>query len=257
MKTSDTGSKEKKWLIASSAGDLWRRFRTERLSLPVALRRRFWVRMFIGFVFAVAVCCGVTLLGKWLDSKGMTAWDRTSLRWIVEEMPLFSFYNATIFESFGNIALTVPLLALTMIIAIRRQAPLIAIGFFMGYVILRPLIYTGWWIWDRARPELVAGGIASPPFHSYPSGHATISIFVYGFMTWLWWRATGSRLEKALTVFILGVLLLLVGWARLRLGTHWPSDIVAGFLIGGTWLGGVIWAIKAGDYYSAGDSSDG
>mgnify|MGYP005846548483 CR=1 FL=1 len=38
-----------------------------------------------------------------------------------------------------------------------------------------------------------------------------------------------------------------VGWARLRMETHWPSDIVAGFFIGGIWLGGVIWAIKAGD----------
>jgi undecaprenyl-diphosphatase len=249
MKPSDTGSKGKNLLITSSAQTLWHRFRSIQSSLPASVRRRFWIRLGIGFIFAVAVCAGVTWLGKWLDPKGMTAWDRTSLRWIVEELPLFSFYNATIFESFGNIALTVPILVFTMIIAIRRKDALVVPGFFLGYALLRPLIYAGWWVWDRARPELVAGGIAAPPFHSYPSGHATISIFVYGFLTWLWWRATGSRPEKALMILLLGVLLFLVGWARLRLGTHWPSDIVAGFFIGGVWLGGVVWAIKAGDHH--------
>jgi hypothetical protein len=30
----------------------------------------------------------------------------------------------------------------------------------------------GWMIWDRARPDLLYGGIARPSFRSFPSGHA-------------------------------------------------------------------------------------
>jgi len=243
----DAAEHSRRWLLISSARHLWRDFRSQQKNLPGGVRKRFWTRMGIGLVFAVAVCAGVTYLGKWLDPRGLTQWDRTTLQWIVEEMPLFTFYNATIFESLGNIAVTVPVLFLTMIIAVHRGDSLIVPGYFLGYALERPLIYFGWWIWDRARPEMVAGGIASPPFHSYPSGHATISIFVYGFLAWLWWRATQSWTERILVLLLLVLLLFLVGWARMRLGTHWPSDIIAGFIIGGTWLGGVIWATKAGD----------
>ncbi len=252
MTTTSTGaSNGKHWLIVSIAKQLWRSFRTGQTALPGTVRRRFWIRMGIGLILAVGVCAGITYLGRWLDPKGMMAWDRDSLRWLLNQLPLFTFYNATIFESFGNIAMTVPILFLTMLVAIRRGHPLTAIAFFVGYIVMRPLIYVGWWIWDRARPEMVAGGVAAPPFHSYPSGHATISIFVYGFLAWLWWRGTNSRTERVLVLVLLALLLFLIGWARLRLGTHWPSDILSGFIIGGTWLMGVIWAVKAGDGHRA------
>ncbi len=235
------------WLSFSATVALWRTFKENYTSLASGARSRFWLRLGAGFLLAMAICAAVTLVGKWLGHHGLTEWDQRVLSWIVEEMPLFTFYNATIFESFGNMALTIPILVLTFTIASHRGAPLTAIAIILGYILLRPLIYFGWWIWDRARPEMVAEGIASPPFHSYPSGHATISIFMYGFLAWLWWRATRSRSERTIILALLAVLLFLVGWARLRLGTHWPSDIIAGFVIGGSWVGSVIWSINGSE----------
>jgi membrane-associated phospholipid phosphatase len=39
-------------------------------------------------------------------------------------------------------------------------------------------------------------------------------------------------------------LVIAVAFARLGLGTHWPSDIVAGAVIGGLWLAVVMHALR-------------
>ena len=61
-------------------------------------------------------------------------------------------------------------------------------------------------------------------------------MFMYGFLVWLWWRVSDSELERVFALFIGAFFIAVIGWVRLRLGTHWPSDIIAGFLIGAVWL---------------------
>ena len=177
---------EHSWILVRSIRKLWRRFRSEQQALPEEVRHRFWFRMGIGMLLTVAVTAGITYLGKWAAPRGLDGWDERTLRWLVEERPIFTYYDATIFESPGNLAMTVPLLLIVMIIAVRRGSSLIAMGYLWGYVLMRPMIYLGWWIWNRSRPDFVAAGAASPPLHSYPSGHAVISMFMYGFLVWLW-----------------------------------------------------------------------
>lgn len=238
---------EHSWILVRAVRDLWHRFRTQHDALADEVRHRFWIRMGIGLLIAFSATTGITLLGEWAAPKGLNGWDERTLRWLVEEMPIFTYYDATIFESPGNLAMTVPLLVIVMIIAVRRGSSLIALGYFWGYVVTRPIIYLGWGIWNRSRPDFVAAGAASPPLHSYPSGHAVISMFMYGFLVWLWWRVSDSALERAVALFIGALFIAVIGWARLRLGTHWPSDVSAGFVIGGVWLAGVIWAVRAGE----------
>jgi len=108
-------------------------------------------------------------------------------------------------------------------------------------------VLLGWHTWDRPRPHLIAGGLASPGFHSFPSGHISQVVVSYGLFVYLWARATRSRSERAVAVLLLLALVAVVGLARLRLGAHWPSDIVAGALIGAAWLASVIAALRAAE----------
>src|SRR3712207_6934939 len=52
--------------------------------------------------------------------------------------------------------------------------------------------------WDRARPDLVAGGAAALSTHSYPSGHTLLICTTYGLLAWLWIRSTRVWAERAL-----------------------------------------------------------
>jgi len=50
--------------------------------------------------------------------------------------------------------------------------------------------------------------------------------------------------EKTVAVALVSVLTALVSLARVRLGSHWPSDIVAGAVLGVMWVGVVIVAYR-------------
>src|SRR6185295_10490100 len=64
--------------------------------------------------------------------------------------------------------------------------------------------------------------IASPGGGSFPSGHAAGSFAVAAFVTW-----RSPRLGSALCVYAV-----LVAWSRCVLGVHYPSDVLAGSLVG-------------------------
>jgi undecaprenyl-diphosphatase len=110
-------------------------------------------------------------------------------------------------------------------------------------VLQRPLVLLGWWMWDRQRPKLIAGGIAAPGLHSFPSGHVALMMAVYGLLAFLWCRASRSVVERVLAVVLLAALLLITGTARVRLGSHWPSDVLAGYVIGAAWLATIVTAL--------------
>jgi undecaprenyl-diphosphatase len=79
--------------------------------------------------------------------------------------------------------------------------------------------------------------------HSYPSGHVALALSVYGILAYLWIRASRSWVERALAVLLLAGVVLVTGAARVRLGTHWPSDVLAGLIIGVCWMTVVLRAL--------------
>ncbi len=104
-------------------------------------------------------------------------------------------------------------------------------------------------IFFRARP---LGALYLETGSSFPSGHATAAIALYGFLLYTIWshstlpsheasdghsKASWDKdwLHKILAVF-LSVLIILVGISRLYLGVHYLSDILVGYAIGLIWL---------------------
>lgn len=94
--------------------------------------------------------------------------------------------------------------------------------------------YAGKYALARARPEAVTEIIAVTP--SFPSGHSTSAMAVYGFLAYLIARnlpATRFRFEVG---FWAAILIALIGFSRMILGLHYASDVAAGFLVGLLWL---------------------
>lgn len=88
---------------------------------------------------------------------------------------------------------------------------------------------------ERPRPE--ANRLLEETSLSFPSGHAMSSIAFYGFLIYLSWRLTpGKPLLRWLITLVLLLLILAIGFSRVYLGVHYPSDVLAGYAAGGACL---------------------
>lgn len=86
-------------------------------------------------------------------------------------------------------------------------------------------------VFERARPDLWETLVREPGF-SFPSGHAMASAALGAAIVvalwdsrWRWWAFTAA------TFYIV-----FVGFSRLYLGVHYPTDILAGWLVSGGWV---------------------
>ena len=93
-------------------------------------------------------------------------------------------------------------------------------------------------LFQRPRPSPVITMLPGQTW-SFPSGHAMVSLAFYGFLAYLGWRLLRGRWRAAwLSGLIL--LVLLIGLARMYLGVHYFTDVVAGYTAGFIWLDTVI-----------------
>ncbi len=66
---------------------------------------------------------------------------------------------------------------------------------------------------------------------SFPSGHATLATVLYGLVAVLVARAL-SRQARIMTYCAAGTLAGIIGFSRIYLSAHWPSDVIGGLLFG-------------------------
>lgn len=234
---------ESGWALWRGARSTWRGFRTAWRRLPRPAVERWFRAMLAGELATLALMVGLTLLARRLDGRGLQAWDRALLERIAA-LEGFTVPQAIWWEAYGASSVLIPVAALGAVLAARADRPLLAATLAIGYLLAKPIIFVGWSLWDRARPRLVADGIASPPLHSFPSGHSMQAAAIYGLLAYLWIRRSESRVERLLAVLAWAAMLCLVSLARLRLGVHWPSDILGGALVGLAWLVTLVTALR-------------
>lgn len=84
----------------------------------------------------------------------------------------------------------------------------------------------------RARPD-VSLHLVTQGGYSFPSGHSVTSVIFYGLLLYLIQRhCENPRLRTALS-WICGILAVIIGPSRIYVGVHWPTDVLAGWCIGG------------------------
>jgi membrane-associated phospholipid phosphatase len=104
----------------------------------------------------------------------------------------------------------------------------------IAVTVLKPLF-------DRPRPpaDLAIVVINTP---SFPSTHATttsaVAVAVLLSVDW------HTRRRTVTAAVVLGAMVVLVGVCMVYLGAHWPSDILAGWVLGSAIGGGVGWLAR-------------
>ncbi|MEC3916261.1 phosphatase PAP2 family protein [Nocardia sp. CDC160] len=96
------------------------------------------------------------------------------------------------------------------------------------------LTFFGKLLIGRDRPPVI-DHLVTETNHSYPSGHALGSTVVIGVLVAVALPVLG-RLARILALVLATLFVIAVGLSRLYLGVHWPTDILAGWLVGLCWL---------------------
>ncbi len=87
----------------------------------------------------------------------------------------------------------------------------------------------------RPRPDNLP--LAHETSYSFPSGHSMAAVVFYGALAiWLRRKNYGGRYANWGWFVLAALLALLIGISRVYLGVHYPSDVLAGFLVGTVWL---------------------
>ncbi|HVL53114.1 MAG TPA: phosphatase PAP2 family protein [Vitreimonas sp.] len=95
------------------------------------------------------------------------------------------------------------------------------------------------------RPRPVAGTdlrVVAAPLggSSFPSGHVITYVGTYGFLAYLAHTRLRRRAGRRPIVALLIGMIALVGPSRIHQGHHWPSDVTASYLLGTSYLIGLI-----------------
>jgi undecaprenyl-diphosphatase len=124
-------------------------------------------------------------------------------------------------------------LVATMFLLIDRRPALVP-ALWTTLIGAQATTWIGKYAIDRARPEFLDVAIATAP--SFPSGHATAAMAVYGFLSYIAVRRVASRRARFEAVYWAGALIFLIGFSRIYLRLHFLSDVLSGFLVGVFWL---------------------
>jgi undecaprenyl-diphosphatase len=150
----------------------------------------------------------------------------------------------------GSTVVLVPLVAAVGLAARRRTGTWTAMahlalslgGAVVLYDVIKPLV-------GRPRPH-VGALVSTATGYAFPSGHATQIVAVTATLSILATGASHSWPGKV-AIWCTAVLVsLVVGFSRLYLGVHWPTDVLGGYALGAVWAAlaslAIGWRARAG-----------
>jgi undecaprenyl-diphosphatase len=140
-------------------------------------------------------------------------------------------------------ALTVVVLIAGTVLLFRRRRLLLLI------CLLGPLaggiIDAGLKSWfERPRPLLRDPAILESTM-SFPSGHSLGSMVTYGLVAYFIVQARHKHPLRWLAIPVAALLVLLIGCSRVYLNAHYPTDVLAGWALGGCWLATCVTGIES------------
>jgi membrane-associated phospholipid phosphatase len=177
------------------------------------------------------------VLGDGIDDagRGATRFDSTVLADVVaHRTPVLTAAAEFLNVAGGLLALSVVAVLTAAVLALRGRrldallmagAPaasgLLDLGFKVGYA--------------RPRPPVSEHLVDATGF-SLPSGHTLDATIILGTLAFLIVVALRGRLLRAAVAGLAVAGIAVAGAARVYLGVHWATDVLNGWLLGGSWL---------------------
>ena len=197
-----------------------------------------------GATIAIACTALFVELASHVRSGATQRFDETVMQWMgahrIEWLER-SLLEITALGTGLVVMMIVVISALFLIATQHRFSAFLLLVASGGGIVLNAILKSSF---DRPRPQLFEW-LTEPSSSSFPSGHAMSSAIVYFTVAYLIARLEKRRWMRAVTIIASLLLVLLISVSRLYLGVHYPSDVLAGMIIGLAWAGFCLAGLEA------------
>ncbi|MCH4567276.1 phosphatase PAP2 family protein [Bacillus sp. ES1-5] len=169
-----------------------------------------------------------------VHAGGVTVMD-TYVRGLVkglqteDSLTFFSYYTKV-----GSAIGIVTTLVISLLVFWRKRYYAAMIVYPMG-ILITHLVNKGIKeVVKRERPSLNEALDALG--YSFPSGHAMLSIMTFGFLAYIIAANLKNVTGKYVITILMGIVIISIGLSRVILNVHYPTDILAGYCVGGILL---------------------
>jgi len=186
----------------------------------------------IGRLVAAAGLCALLFaaLGVWAAHHPLSRLDLLGAGVRGTNIPL----AVVLTKSGYGVALTILGIGTIAAAAALRVSVTIPLAILISQIVSQVVVNLMKGLFARPRPE--AWLFRDEPGFSYPSGHATTAVVFYGAWLVVLWSSPLPLPVRAGGVAVLAAWALGIGWSRVALGAHYPTDVIGGFLFGLGWL---------------------
>lgn len=208
----------------------------DRFGLTLRWRRAGSALVLIPVVVAALMAVFGVLLDEVSDGEGVTAVDASAWRWVGAHRDVVATTALRAITEVGSAAGLAVLAAVgcgAAAFACRSWRPIL-LGI-LGAAILAAVAVVKVVV-GRDRPPAAAAMVAEDGY-SFPSGHASASTVVVALTAWMLTRWVVRSWGGQVSVWAAAVALVgAIGVSRVYLGVHYPSDVLAGVVLGTAWL---------------------
>jgi membrane-associated phospholipid phosphatase len=217
------------------ATDRWhtlRRFARARLDRKSELGLRLTINVIL---FAAAIWAFAGLLEEVLDNATLVEWDVRLNDWAHGHATAagLQFFHLVTLVGLPGVWLITLLFALWLLWRDEHFLFWAWIASNVGGGILQ-LVLKG--TIHRDRPQYAAAYLHGESY-SFPSGHAMSATICWSLMVLCAGLSLGWHGRRRLQLYIVSTaIIFLIGFSRLYLGVHYPSDVLGGLIIGTAWV---------------------
>jgi undecaprenyl-diphosphatase len=220
--------------------DLWKFLQSflSFLKQLIGVRWRSLLMLLIGVYLPLQVF-GLLAVEVW-ENEGGFPWDVPILMAIhTTAQAQLDVFAATL-TKFGSVSIVFPIvtaIGLVFLFSRKWRSLTYLLTVMLGSTIINR---TAKEIMHRVRPHLWESFYPPHLDYAFPSGHAMTSMALVAALVILTWGSLWCW-----PVLIIGSLFVVgIGWTRLYLGVHFPSDILAGWMVSVAWAIGVSLLIR-------------
>ena len=212
---------------------------TLRLMRSLRKRKLFAALLLAGFLVTLVTTSGLVVLHDQILNASFQHRDQAIQSWV------HGFARPMLTEMMrglswiGSPIMLVP--TITLAVALlwrlrRKDDALLVAAAALGGVALDEVMKLHF---KRLRPDLPWAFVHEHSF-SFPSGHSTLAIVMYGVIVYKAEVKLRSKWAKAALIVGACLMAMGIGFSRVYLGAHYPSDVAGGYFVGAVWLAAVI-----------------